>query len=106
MSDAGARLAALHARRARVVAALSAATVLVYFGFLLLVAFAPAWLGTPLAPGVSRGIALGAGVIVLAWLLTALYVRWANRHYDPALHALRGQGSRGVRPHATAGGPE
>jgi len=84
-----ARLAALHARRARVVVALSAATVLVYFGFILLVAFAPAWLGMRIAPGLSLGIALGAGVIVLAWAFTAVYVRWANRHYDPALRALR-----------------
>jgi uncharacterized membrane protein (DUF485 family) len=28
-------------------------------------------------------------VIVLSWGLTALYVHWANRHYDPALRALR-----------------
>jgi len=82
-------LAALHARRARVVAALSAATVFVYFGFILLVAFAPARLAVLLTPGLSLGIALGAAVIVLAWALTALYVRWANRHYDPALRALR-----------------
>jgi uncharacterized membrane protein (DUF485 family) len=89
LSDPAARLAALHARRVRVVAALSAAIVLVYFGFLSLVAFAPARLGALLRPGLSLGIALGAGVIVLAWTLTALYVRWANRHYDPALRALR-----------------
>ncbi|HEU4429076.1 MAG TPA: DUF485 domain-containing protein [Myxococcota bacterium] len=82
-------LAGLHARRARVVAALSGATVLVYFGFILLVAFAPARLGTLLVPGLSLGIALGAAVIVLAWAFTALYVRWANRRYDPALRALR-----------------
>jgi uncharacterized membrane protein (DUF485 family) len=71
------------------VALLSAATVLVYFGFILLVAFAPARLGALLRPGLSLGIALGAGVIVLSWVFTALYVRWANRHYDPALRALR-----------------
>jgi uncharacterized membrane protein (DUF485 family) len=28
-------------------------------------------------------------VIVSTWLLIAIYVRWANRHYDPALAALR-----------------
>jgi uncharacterized membrane protein (DUF485 family) len=88
-ADALARLAALNARRARVVAALSIATVLVYFGFILLVAFAPTRLAALLRPGLSLGIALGAGVIVLAWLFTALYVRWANRHYDPALRELR-----------------
>ena len=32
---------------------------------------------------------LGAGVIVVAWLLTWIYVRWANTHYDAALAGLR-----------------
>jgi uncharacterized membrane protein (DUF485 family) len=89
-----ARLAALQARRARVVALLSAATMLVYFGFILLVAFSPRTLAQPIAPGLSLGIALGAAVIVLAWVFTALYVRWANRHHDPELRALRA-GERG-----------
>ena len=44
-----------------------------------------------LAPGLSLGIALGAAVIVVAWLSTFVYVRWANRHYDPVLRALREQ---------------
>ena len=73
----------------RVVTALSAAMMLVYFGFIVLVAFAPAQLGALLAPGLSIGILLGAAVIVLAWTFTAVYVRWANKHYDPALRALR-----------------
>ena len=94
MSDPVARLAALHARRARVVALLSAATVLVYFGFILLVAFSPATLAVPLSAGLTLGIALGASVIVLAWGFTAFYVRWANRHYDPELRALRRQAGR------------
>ena len=90
MSDPSS-LKALEAERARVVTLLSAATVLVYFGFILLVAFAPARLGVLLRPGLSLGIALGAAVIVLSWGFTALYVRWANRRYDPALRALRGR---------------
>jgi uncharacterized membrane protein (DUF485 family) len=32
---------------------------------------------------------LGAGVIVFAWILTWVYVRWANTHYDRALAELR-----------------
>lgn len=95
MSEArSARLAALQRRRTRVVTALSAATVFVYFGFILLVAFSPATLARRVSPGLSLGIALGAAVIVLAWALTALYVRWANRHYDPALRALRREAGR------------
>ena len=59
--------------------------------FIGAVAFARPALGYMLAPGLSLGIALGAAVIVAAWILTWVYVRWANRHYDPVLRALREQ---------------
>lgn len=82
---------ALSARRWRVAASLTLAMVAVYFGFILLVAFQPATLATALGDGLSLGIVLGALVIVAAWLLTLVYVRWANTQYDPALAALRAQ---------------
>lgn len=64
--------------------------VFVYFGFIALVAFRPALLGTLVADGLSVGIVLGACVIVAAWVLTWTYISWANRVYDPALAALKG----------------
>jgi uncharacterized membrane protein (DUF485 family) len=39
-------------------------------------------------PGLTLGILLGALVIVLSWLLTWVYVRWAAKHYDPKVEAL------------------
>jgi uncharacterized membrane protein (DUF485 family) len=78
------------ARRWRVGAVLTAVMMAAYFGFILLVAFAKPFVGTLLADGqVSVGIVIGASVIVLAPVLTAIYVRWANRRYDPAIAALR-----------------
>ena len=57
-----------------------------YFGFIALVAFDKADAGTLVADDrVSVGIVLGALVILLAPVLTAIYVRWANRKYDPEL---------------------
>jgi uncharacterized membrane protein (DUF485 family) len=82
-------LRALAAARSRVAFALTLATVVVYIGFILLVAFGKPLLGTMLVPGLSWGILLGALVIVVSWLFTWAYVRWANTHYDPALHRLR-----------------
>ena len=35
------------------------------------------------------GIVLGVAVLVLAWVLTAAYVVWANRNYDPEVQRLR-----------------
>ena len=65
----------------------------IYFGFILLVAFNKPLLGRLISPGLSLGVLLGALVIVLSWILTWIYVRWANTHYDKALHAVR-EGSR------------
>jgi len=62
---------------------LTALTLLVYFGFILLIAFAPGWLGQSLSGGVTTiGIPLGVGVIVAAFVLTGIYVARANTAYD------------------------
>jgi uncharacterized membrane protein (DUF485 family) len=85
------QLRALDAARWRIAVSLTAAMTLIYIAFILLIAYAKPLLATPLADGLTLGILLGALVIVSAWALIAVYVRWANRHYDPALAALRRQ---------------
>lgn len=89
MSDSSAKLRDLSARRFRLALVLTLAVMAVYFGFIALVAFDKPLLATPVAPGLSLGILLGALVIVLAWLSTWFYVRWMNRNYDDALARLR-----------------
>ncbi len=56
----------------------------VYVGFILLIAFAPGWLGTPLHAGtsVTRGIPIGIGIIVISFILTGIYVWRANSEFD------------------------
>ena len=76
-------------RRWRVAITLTFAMVALYFGFILLVAYNKPLLGRLIIPGLSIGILFGALVIVLSWILTWIYVRWANRYYDKALHELR-----------------
>ena len=62
---------------------LSALMFVIYFGFILLVAYAPGFLGASLTGGVTTvGIPLGLLVIVSAFLLTGYYVSRANRTYD------------------------
>jgi uncharacterized membrane protein (DUF485 family) len=68
---------------------LTVAMMAIFFGFILLVAFAKPFLARTLRPGLSYGILFGALVIVAAWLLIWIYVRWANRHYDQAVADLR-----------------
>ena len=62
---------------------LTVAMMVVYFGFILLVAFNKAFLATRLGDGVMTiGMPLGFGVIVFTIVITAIYVRRANSEYD------------------------
>jgi uncharacterized membrane protein (DUF485 family) len=80
----------LVARRWRIGALLTAVMVIAYFGFILLVAFDKETAGTLILDGrISIGIVLGALLIVLAPILISIYVRWANRSYDPQIQAAR-----------------
>jgi len=82
-------LEALAASRWRVAAVLTVATLVAYLGFILLVAFNKPLMGQQLVPGLSIGILLGALVIIAAWVLTGIYIIWANGAYDRALKQLR-----------------
>jgi uncharacterized membrane protein (DUF485 family) len=62
---------------------LSLAVCVIYFGFILLVAFAPSFLAASLTGGVTTiGIPIGVLVIVAAFVLTGYYVNRANGTYD------------------------
>ena len=82
-------LEAVSAARWRIAISLTVAMMVAYFGFILLVAFNKPLLGTIVARGLSLGMLLGALVIIVAWVLTWTYVRWANTHYDASLDKLR-----------------
>jgi uncharacterized membrane protein (DUF485 family) len=82
-------LEALALAQWRLALRLTVAMLSVYAGFTLLVAWAKPLLATPIVPGLSIGIALGVLVIVTAWVLIWIYVRWANGHYDRTVAALR-----------------
>ena len=82
-------LQALARARWRIAIVLTAIMIVVYFGFIALIAFAKPFLARQVVPGLTLGILFGVLVIVLSWLLTWFYMRWANRHYDPVLEALK-----------------
>ncbi len=80
---------ALERRRSRFAWSLSAAMVAIYFGFILVVAFAPDVLAIPLGTGTTTlGIPLGVGVILSAFVLTGLYVHRANTDFDVATQRI------------------
>jgi uncharacterized membrane protein (DUF485 family) len=84
-----AALDAVSAARWRIAVSLTIVMMVIYFGFILLVAFNKPLLGTLIVPGLSLGMLLGVLVIVVAWVLTWAYVRWANEHYDASVRELR-----------------
>ena len=75
--------------RFRLALILTALMLIIYFGFILLVAFNKELLSVLLNPGLSLGILLGASVIVSAWILSFIYVQWANKHYDRIIAKAR-----------------
>lgn len=76
---------------------LSAVMLVIYFGYILLVAFAPKFLGIRLGTGVTTiGIPIGLFVIVSAFVLTGIYVSKANAHYDVLIRRIvEGNGNGG-----------
>ncbi|WP_407181109.1 DUF485 domain-containing protein [Bradyrhizobium sp. STM 3562] len=87
-ADPAQRGAALAKRRLKFALVLSAAMVVIYFGFMCLFAFDKPLLGTVLAPGLSLCIVLGPLVIISSFLLCLAYVIWANRVFDTGVRKL------------------
>jgi uncharacterized membrane protein (DUF485 family) len=72
------------AERSRFSWTLSAIVLVIFYGFILIVAFAPEFLATPLWQGSATtvGIPIGVGIITFFWLLTGYYVYRANREFE------------------------
>ena len=62
---------------------LTAAMMVVYYGFILLVAFDKPLLASRIGSGVmTLGMPIGLAVIVFTVVITAIYVRRANNEFD------------------------
>ncbi len=74
----------LVARRSKLAWRLSSITLVVYFSFILVIAFAPHLLGHPISDStvITIGIPIGVCIIVVAFVLTGIYVWKANSEYD------------------------
>ena len=73
----------LKARRTSFGMWLTLAMLVVYYGFILLVAFNKPLLATRLGDGVTTvGMPLGLGVILFTILITGIYVKRANSEFD------------------------
>ncbi|MDM0065694.1 MULTISPECIES: DUF485 domain-containing protein [Variovorax] len=62
---------------------LTALMMVVYYGYIALIAFNKPFLAQPIGGGVTTiGIPIGLGVIVFTILITAFYIRRANGEFD------------------------
>jgi uncharacterized membrane protein (DUF485 family) len=75
--------ARLHGLRTRFGWLLAGLMLVVYYGFIVLVAFNKPFLAQRIGEGVTTvGIPIGLGVIVFTVLITVIYIRRANREFD------------------------
>lgn len=71
-------------RRKRLAWLLAGSTLGVFFSFVLVIAFSPKILATPVSStGVTTiAVPIGVAMIFLFWILTGIYVRRASRDFD------------------------
>ena len=75
----------LKATRNRLGWTLTILMLIVYYGYIGLIAFDKELLATPIGAGVTTlGIPIGMAVIVFTVIITGIYVRRANREIDAA----------------------
>ena len=62
----------------------------VYYAFILVIAFDPSLLGTRIGSGVMTvGIPVGIAIIIIAFVLAGIYVRRANGEFDVLTQQVR-----------------
>lgn len=61
----------------------------IYFGFISLIAFNKPLLASKITENITLGIPVGIGVIVISWILTGIYIKWANEKYDSLVENVK-----------------
>ena len=79
----------LRRKRNRLGLALTVLMLVVYYGYVALIAFDKEFLARPIGAGVTTlGIPIGMGVIIFSVIITGLYVRRANTEFDATNEAI------------------
>lgn len=81
----------LVSKRWAVSIALTVIMLSIYFGYLLLIAFNKQVLASMIGHNLTLAIPVGLGIIISAWVMTGVYVFWANDKYDNAVNNLKDQ---------------
>jgi uncharacterized membrane protein (DUF485 family) len=83
------RFKALVRKRWTVSVILTALLFISYYGYILVIAYGKEFLSQKVGEFTNWGILFGVGAILFAWLLTAIYVVWANNVYDKEVDAIK-----------------
>jgi uncharacterized membrane protein (DUF485 family) len=62
-----------------------------YYGYIIIIGSNKAFFAQKIGEVTTLGIPVGVGVIVFAFILTATYIAWANKIYDPEVERLKNQ---------------
>ena len=88
--------AELRRRFRRFVFPITAAFLAWYFLYVLLAAYAPSFMGTKVLGNINVGVIFGLLQFVSTFAITTLYVKWADREFDPRAEVLRERIEGGV----------
>ena len=83
---------------------LSIIMLVIYYGYIAIVAFAPSVIASPLFGSITVGIVLGVAIILAAIILTGVYVLRANTEYDDLTKAIVAAASAGGKTAASMSG--
>ena len=81
----------LAARKDKVSLILTIIELVLYFGFIALIAYNKPFLAQKISSGsaITIGIPIAVGVIILSWVLTGIYIYWANNTYDEMVKRVK-----------------
>ena len=68
-----------------------------YLGFIVLCAYAPDFMSQKVYKEINVGLLFGFGQFISTFVITILYVRWADREFDPRAEALHDRLEEGQR---------
>jgi len=81
----------LRNRLRRFVFPMSALFLIWYAAYVMLGAFAHDFMATKVWGNINAGLLIGLGQFVSTFVITAIYVRFANRELDPRAEAIRSE---------------
>lgn len=81
----------LRSRHRRFVFPVLVLALLWYLAYVLLAGYAPAFMATPVFGRVNVGLLIGLGQVATTFIITMIYVAYANRNLDPVAAEIRAE---------------